>query len=503
MMTTIFHSACVATTGGVREAKVTRMIRATWRCELLRRKRMTDSFLAVFLTFLLVFGGLPADALAEAIDGNPATDELALEEVLEEVGTSDTAVIGEELGNQADDSEGLEVGADASEVELSQEDSAADVGEASADVAPANEVVLEASTDTEVVDAADASTSDVSAKDEASQPVVDNVSDAASEPELTAQATATPETINGAGFNLTLPSQWSGKVEITTKKLTGWNVGTLTSIWMAGGSGLIEIHSARRSEFKQITGWGDVCLIGRKTGEDYIVEVYMCDWPWLDFDIAGSSSSTRAYEALELLTGGEYTTCGRSGSSSYNASLEYAKQYVKSNILNELVLKKAPVTGKWVQSGSRWWYKLSDGTYPRSQFRTISGARYYFDASGWMVTGWRKISGAWYYFYPSGKMAKSAWISSGSDWYRVDSSGKMATGWQTVAKRRYWFAKSGVMATGWKRVSGKWYYFERNGAMVKSRWVGNYYLQKDGTMATNKWIGKYHVNAKGVWDKTR
>lgn len=105
-------------------------------------------------------------------------------------------------------------------------------------------------------------------------------------------------------------------------------------------------------------------------------------------------------------------------------------------------VKVTAQSGVWKGSGSKWWYQWADGGYPKSQFLTISGKTYYFDASGYCVYGW-------------------------------------------------------------KQISGKYYYFEGSGAMAKSKWVGSYYLQADGTMATNKWIGKYHVGANGKWDKTR
>ena len=221
-------------------------------------------------------------------------------------------------------------------------------------------------------------------------------------------------------------------------------------------------------------------------------------------------------------------------------------------------------TGKWRKSGSRWWYEYTGGSYPKSRFADIDGGRYYFDASGWMVTGWKQVGGKWYYFETSGKMAKNKWVQSGSKWcylkadgtmatgwltlsgraywmdangymvtgwkqiggkwYYFESSGamaknkwaksgskwcylkpdgKMATGWLEVSGKRYWMDSNGYMATGWRQISGKWYYFEGSGAMAKSKWVGNYYLKDDGTMATSKWIGNYHVNANGKWDQTR
>ena len=221
-------------------------------------------------------------------------------------------------------------------------------------------------------------------------------------------------------------------------------------------------------------------------------------------------------------------------------------------------------TGTWRQSGGRWWYQYKDGTYPASRFADIDGGRYYFDASGYMVTGWRQVGGKWYYFRSDGRMAANDWAKSGNKWCYLNADGTMATGWLTLSGKIYWMDGSGYMVTGWKQISGKWYYFESSGAMSKnkwvqsgsrwcylradgtmatgwlevsgkryymdangymvtgwkqisgkyyyfessgamarSKWVGNYYLQADGTMAVSKWIGNYHVDSTGKWDKTR
>ena len=50
---------------------------------------------------------------------------------------------------------------------------------------------------------------------------------------------------------------------------------------------------------------------------------------------------------------------------------------------------KTKVQEGWVQSGSRWWYRHSDGGYTRNGWEMIKGQWYFFDKDGWMVTGWR------------------------------------------------------------------------------------------------------------------
>ncbi len=160
-------------------------------------------------------------------------------------------------------------------------------------------------------------------------------------------------------------------------------------------------------------------------------------------------------------------------------------------------------SGKWRQSGGKWWYEYLDGGYPKAEFANIDGARYYFDASGWMATGWKQISGKWYYFGTNGKMQKDSWVRSGSDWCYVSSDGVMVTGWLTLSGNTYWFDSSGRMATGWRQVKGKYYYFMSSGVMARNKWVGDYWLKDDGTMAVNEWVdgGKYYVGFNGAWVK--
>ena len=216
------------------------------------------------------------------------------------------------------------------------------------------------------------------------------------------------------------------------------------------------------------------------------------------------------------------------------------------------------LTGTWKKDSRGWWYSWSDGTYPKSKIETIGGADYYFNASGYMVTGWQTIDGKWYYFDTSGVMVKgwkqvggkwyyfngegvmqtglqkldgknyffngsgamvtgwqsvegkwyyfdgsgamkTGWLQTGGKWYYFDGEGVMQTGLQKIGGTTYFFNGSGAMATGWQSADGKWYYFEGSGSAAVNKWVGDYYLGEDGVMATNTWIGGYYVGADGKW----
>ena len=119
------------------------------------------------------------------------------------------------------------------------------------------------------------------------------------------------------------------------------------------------------------------------------------------------------------------------------------------------------ISGSWVQSGSRWWYKHADGSYTTNDWEKINGVWYHFDNSGWMQTGWVK-DGSWYY---------------------LDGSGAMKTGWLKDNGSWYYLQDSGAMKTGWMKVSGKWYYAYSSGALALNT------TTPDG----------YRVNYNGEW----
>mgnify|MGYP001667853525 CR=1 FL=1 len=152
---------------------------------------------------------------------------------------------------------------------------------------------------------------------------------------------------------------------------------------------------------------------------------------------------------------------------------------------------KIKVKEGWVKTGNRWWYQNSDGTYPKSCSKVISGKTYRFDASGWMRTGWVKDGSYWYYHDNSGAM-KTGWLKTGGKWYYLTpGNGKMKTGFFNVGSSRYYANTSGVMQTGWKKISNKWYYFNDSGAMAKSwkkvsgKW---YYLDPSSGVMKTGWL---------------
>lgn len=80
--------------------------------------------------------------------------------------------------------------------------------------------------------------------------------------------------------------------------------------------------------------------------------------------------------------------------------------------------------GQWKQNDTGWWYQNDDGSYPAAQWATIGEKLYYFNAGGYMVTGWMQTTqGDWYYLNPSGELRYDELTENGRIYY-FDSTGK-------------------------------------------------------------------------------
>ena len=119
--------------------------------------------------------------------------------------------------------------------------------------------------------------------------------------------------------------------------------------------------------------------------------------------------------------------------------------------------------GSWQRDSVGWWYKNSNGSYPKNDWQRIDGKWYYFDERGYIThSKWERIKDYWYYFNTSGHMIENAW----------------------------------------EMIGDKWYYFDTKGHMLSNQWVGDYYVGKDGDMLKNTVTpDNYVVGSDGKWDK--
>ena len=226
-------------------------------------------------------------------------------------------------------------------------------------------------------------------------------------------------------------------------------------------------------------------------------------------------------------------------------SADAATTDVSSAVVTSMTATAAQ-SGKWIHGGG-WWYQYADGTYPKDCFAKINGKTYYFDHSGYMVTGWKEIDYNTYYFDRNGAMV-TGWQSIDGKRYHFDEDGCMATYITYVNDKQQVFAPSGQWVSGWTfdrkiyynddgtvdwdnhswyyansdgtpydynanddigggwlQYGGKWYYIDSDGRMLTDQTVNvygkNYRLKDDGSMLTgwyqsgNDW---YYSNADGT-----
>ena len=119
--------------------------------------------------------------------------------------------------------------------------------------------------------------------------------------------------------------------------------------------------------------------------------------------------------------------------------------------------------GSWQRDSVGWWYKNSNGSYPKNDWQRIDGKWYYFDERGYIThSKWERIKDYWYYFNTSGHMTENTW----------------------------------------EMIGDKWYYFDTKGHMLHDQWVGDYYVGKNGDMLKNTVTpDNYVVGSDGKWDK--
>lgn len=151
-------------------------------------------------------------------------------------------------------------------------------------------------------------------------------------------------------------------------------------------------------------------------------------------------------------TGGSSGGSSSGGSSSdrdeSNNAASYRHKDVKINNTSE------NKSGNWTQNEKGWWFQYKDDTWPSNEWLYLPWGDgynwYFFDANGYMSSGWVLWNGHYYY------------MNGNSD------------------------GNKGAMLTGWQFIDGKWYYLESNitskyGAMYKNRRTPDgYYVGDDG-----------------------
>ena len=161
----------------------------------------------------------------------------------------------------------------------------------------------------------------------------------------------------------------------------------------------------------------------------------------------------------------------------------------------------------WLDYNDSRYYFNSKGVM-QTGAKKIDGSTYYFDKkSGKQVTGVLKTSEGVFYLDPDNNGAMhTGWLDYKGSKYYFTASGKMVTGPKKIDVETYYFdKKSGKMQTGVLKLAGKYYYMNEDGTM-HTGWLNlkgkTYYLQEDGSLAMGCTLTiagkKYNFNSKGV-----
>lgn len=139
--------------------------------------------------------------------------------------------------------------------------------------------------------------------------------------------------------------------------------------------------------------------------------------------ISGRTSSGGGASGASSGSTSSYSTSSGDSTSGRTSSGGGASDTGRGSLAKSASPKKnTSLTGSWVQDSKGWWYKNTDNSYPKNEWKEIDSKWYVFNAEGYMITGW-------YY--------------SNSNWYFLDQSGKLLTGWIETNGNRYYLEPAG------------------------------------------------------------
>jgi glucan-binding YG repeat protein len=160
---------------------------------------------------------------------------------------------------------------------------------------------------------------------------------------------------------------------------------------------LQEYEDSRNADVKSILSFGNAWKTANALMNYYLGESYwMYLYPSSDSAVSGSTSS------------------GSSGSSGGGGGGGGSAAFSGSGY-------KSSSSGSWCADQTGWWFKNSDGSYPRDQWSLIKSVWYHFNTEGYAETGWILLNGQKYYLDPETCAMKTGWIMVGTDWYYLNT----------------------------------------------------------------------------------
>lgn len=98
----------------------------------------------------------------------------------------------------------------------------------------------------------------------------------------------------------------------------------------------------------------------------------------------------------------------------------------------------------WYKDENGWYMINPDSSYPRNEWKQVKGIWYFFNAKGYMVTGWNQLDyNQWFYMNQDGAMA-TGWVLYHNCWYYMKANGAMNSSPLVDNGTTYYFDSNGV-----------------------------------------------------------
>lgn len=176
--------------------------------------------------------------------------------------------------------------------------------------------------------------------------------------------------------------------------------------WDTASVGKATWGDVSSAKYFQVQLYKDGSLVTPPDGSASTVSVYGTSYDFSSWVTAGSSYTFKVRSVKS----------SNNAKSSWVTSSSWTPGSTTSNNGNN------GVSEGWKKAADnvRWWYQNADGSYPASQWKSVDEKWYYFDAEGYMATGWIKVGGLDYCLAPDGALYVSCTTPDG---YNVNADG--------------------------------------------------------------------------------
>lgn len=176
--------------------------------------------------------------------------------------------------------------------------------------------------------------------------------------------------------------------------------------WDTASAGKATWGDVSSAKYFQVQLYKDGSLVTPPDGSASTVSVYGTSYDFSSWVTAGSSYTFKVRSVKS----------SNNAKSSWVTSSSWTPGSTTSNNGNN------GVSEGWKKAADnvRWWYQNADGSYPASQWKSVDEKWYYFDAEGYMATGWIKVGGLDYCLAPDGALYVSCTTPDG---YNVNADG--------------------------------------------------------------------------------